>query len=416
MRKKELSEEEKLDQQIVDLLLKKGLKSGSDISHTFNNMYGKIVQRLLDEEFNTFLEKETKTGELQKSGNKRNGTTSKSKKVKTDNGEILISPPRDRLSKFEPEIVKKRQKVLEGLDSLVISMYAKGNSFNDIKDIIKEIYEIDLSEETLSNMTNSVTEEVQIFRKRQLEKCYTFVYVDCLYCYVKEDLKSVKKAVYVVLGINAIGIKSVLGIYIDTTESSSMWCQILEDIKDRGVEKIFFLSMDGLAGLTDTVEKVFSKTITQRCIVHIVRNIHSVCNKKDAKDIIKDFKKIYTSSTLNEAKEEYTNFKEKYTDKASVMKKVESNLNWIYQLFEYPPNIRRLMYTTNAIESVNAALRKVTKGKGTFVNEEALMKVLYLRIKDLEKKWNKGTKDWINVQNEFTSVYKEEYTKYLDLI
>ena len=168
--------------------------------------------------------------------------------------------------------------------------------------------------------------------------------------------------------------------------------------------------------LIDTVEKVFPKTITQRCIVHIVRNIHSVCNKKDAKDIIKDFKKIYTSSTLNEAKEEYTNFKEKYTNKVAVMKKVENNLNWIYQLFEYPPNIRRLMYTTNAIESVNAALRKVTKGKGTFVNEEALMKVLYLRIKDLEKKWNKGTKDWINVQNEFTSVYKEEYTKYLDLI
>lgn len=411
---KELSEEEKIDNQILDLLMKKGIKTAPDVSNALNKMYGKIIQRLLDEEFNQFMEYKKGSHGNKKDENRRNGNTSKGKKVKTDNGEIVIIPPRDREGKFEPEIVKKRQKVLEGFDNLVISLYAKGNSLKDIKETICEIYSIELSEETISNMTSAVSEEVSLWQNRRLQKCYPFVYVDCLYCSVKEDLRSIKKAIYVVLGIDTKGIKDVLGIWIDTTESASKWSEIFEELKYRGIEDIFFVSMDGLTGLPAAVEAIFPQAIMQRCIVHITRNIYSVTAKKECKEVIADFKKIYTSSNLEQAKLEFDNFKTKYKDNKKVLKKVEENINWIYQIFEYPPSIRKVIYTTNAIESLNSALRKVTRGKGSFVNENALMKVLYLRVRDLQKKWSKGIANWSNVRNELVQIFEERFFKYIE--
>ena len=414
MAKKELSEEEKIDNQILDLLMKKGIKTAPEISKTLNQMYGKVVQRLLDEEFNEFMEYEKGSHVEKSNSNRRNGSTSKAKKVKTDNGEITVVPPRDRYGKFEPQIIKKRQKVLEGFDNLVISMYAKGNSLKDIKDTIREIYSIELSEETISNMTKSVSEEVEKWQNRKLKKCYPFVYVDCLYCSVKEDYKSIKKAIYVVLGVDTKGIKDVLGIWIDTTESATKWCQIFEDLKERGVEDIFFVSMDGLAGLSDAIEKVYPQTITQRCIVHIVRNIYSILPRKDVKEVIADFKKIYTTSNLENAKLEYENFKEKYKENKKLIKKVDENIEWIYQLFDYTVGIRKAIYTTNSIESLNSGLRKVTKGKGSFINENALMKVLYLRIQDLQKNWAKGISNWTKIRNELAILFEDRFLKYIE--
>ncbi len=415
-KKKEISEEEKIDNQILDLLMKKGIKTAPDISNTLNKMYGKVVQRLIDEEFNRFMEYEKGSHTSKKDKNRRNGNTSKGKKIKTDNGEIVIVPPRDRDGKFEPQIVKKRQKVLEGFDSLVISLYAKGNSLKDIKETISEIYSIELSEETISNMTKAVSKEVILWQNRKLQKCYPFIYVDCLYCPVKEDLRSVKKAIYIALGIDTKGIKDVLGIWIDNTESSSKWCEIFEELKNRGIEDIFFVSMDGLTGLPEAVEKVFPQAIMQRCIVHITRNIYSVTTKKESKEVIADFKKIYTANNLEQSRLEFNNFKEKYKENKKVIKKVEDNINWIYQIFEYPPSIRKVIYTTNAIESLNSALRKVTKGKGSFVNETALMKVLYLRVRDLQKKWSKGIANWNNVRNELVQIFEERFFKYIENI
>lgn len=415
MAKKELSEEEKIDNQILDLLMKKGIKTAPEISNTLNQMYGKVVQRLLDEEFNEFMEYDKGSHSCKKNTNRRNGATSKGKKVKTDNGEITIVPPRDRDGKFEPQIVKKRQKVLEGFDNLVISMYAKGNSLKDIKDTIQEIYSIELSEETISNMTKSVNEEVVKWQNRKLEKCYPFVYVDCLYCSVKEDLKSIRKAIYVVLGVNTEGKKDVLGVWLETTESASKWCEIFEDLKSRGIEDIFFVSTDGLAGLPEAVEKVYPQAIMQRCVVHIVRNIYSILPKKEVKEVIGDFKKIYTANNLEQAKLEYENFKEKYKENKKLMNKVKDNIEWIYQLFEYPIGIRKVIYTTNAIESLNAGLRKVTKGKGSFINENALMKVLFLRIRDLQKNWAKGIANWKRIQNELVLLFEDRYLKYIEI-
>ena len=415
MSKKELTEEEKIDNQILELIMKKkGVKTAQDVSKTLNTMYRKIIQRLLDAEFDEFMEYEKGSHKEKKDTNRRNGSTSKGKKVKTDNGEITIIPPRDREGKFEPQIVKKRQKVLEGFDSLVISMYAKGNSLKDIKDTIREIYSINLSEETLSNMTKAVNEEVEMWQKRELEKCYPFVYVDCVYCAVKEDLRSIKKAVYVVLGIDTKGIKDVLGIWIETTETASKWCEIFEELKVRGVEDIFFVSMDGLSGLPEAVEKIYPQAILQRCIVHITRNIYSILPKKEVKEVISDFKRIYTASNLGHAKLEYEAFKAKYKSNKKLMKKVEDNINWIIQIFEYPPAIRKLIYTTNSIESLNAGLRKVTKGKGSFINEVALIKVLYLRIQELKKKWSKQIPSWKQVQNELTGIFEERFLQYIE--
>lgn len=413
--KKELTEEEQIDNQILELIMKKkGVKTAQDVSKTLNSMYGKVIQRLLDAEFDEFMEYEKGSHVDKKDTNRRNGSTSKGKKVKTDNGEITIVPPRDRDGKFEPQIVKKRQKVLEGFDNLVISMYARGNSLDDIKETIREIYSIELSEETLSNMTKSVSEEVEKWQNRKLERCYPFVYVDCIYCSVKEDLRGIKKAIYVVLGIDSKGIKDVLGIWIETTETASKWCEIFEELKSRGVEDIFFISMDGLAGLTEAIEKVYPQAILQRCIVHIVRNIYSILPKKDVKEVIGDFKKIYTASNLSHAMLEYEAFKKKYKDNKKIMKKVEDNISWVMQIFEYPPMIRKLIYTTNAIESLNAGLRKVTKGKGSFINETALMKVLYLRIQNLKKKWSKQIQSWKQVQNELYGIFEERFIQYIE--
>ncbi len=413
-KKKELTQEEKDDNLIIDLLLKKGMKNAEDITNTFNQMYGKIVQRLLDEEFNEFMKYDKGSHEKKTNENRRNGVTSKGKKVKTGNGEIVIVPPRDREGKFEPQIVKKRQKVLDGLDNIIITMYAKGNTLKDIKELLQQIYSIELSEEAISNRTAAVNEEVEKWQNRQLQKCYPFVYVDCLYCSVKEDLRSIKKAIYVVLGVNISGIKDVLGVWISEQESASKWCEIFEELKQRGVEDIFFVSMDGLSGLPDAVEKVFPQAIMQRCIVHIVRNLYSVLPKKESKAVIADFKKIYTTSSLSNAKLEYENFRKKYKDNKKIMNKVDSNIEWIYQLFEYPKAIRKVIYTTNAIESLNSGLRKVTRGKGSFVNETALIKVLYLRIMDLQKSWSKGIANWNNVRNELVELFGERFIKYIE--
>lgn len=416
MSKKELSKDEIIDNQILDLLMKKGIKTAPEISNTLNQMYGKVVQRLLEEEFNEFMEYEKGSHSNKKDLNRRNGSTSKGKKVKTDNGEIVVVTPRDREGKFEPQIIKKRQKVLEGFDNLVISMYAKGNSLRDIKDTIREIYSIELSEETISNMTKSVSKEVIKWQNRKLEKCYPFVYVDCLYCSVKEDLKSIKKAIYVVLGIDTNGKKDVLGVWLDTNESASKWCEIFEDLNSRGVEDIFFVSMDGLTGLPEAIERIYPQAIIQRCIVHIVRNIYSILPKKEVKEIIADFKKIYTSSNLENAKLEYKNFKTKYNENKKLMNKVNNNIEWVYQLFDYPIGIRKAIYTTNAIESLNSGLRKVTKGKGSFINENALMKVLYLRIQDLQKNWSKGIANWNKIQNELALLFEDRFLKHIEKI
>lgn len=404
------------NQEIIDLIMSKQkdkLVTGKDVSNFFGDLYGDLIQALLEGEMEAFLGYEKGAHETKEDENRRNGYSSKGKKVKTKSGEFTVDMPRDRKGKFDPIIVGKRQRIIEDLDEQVITMYSRGMTLEDIKETIKSVYKIELSNQTISTLTASVSETVTAWQNRPLKECYPFMYVDCLYCYVKEDLVSVKKAVYVMLGIDTEGKKEVLGIWIDRNESATFWNEIFEEAKARGVKDIFFVSMDGLKGLPEAIEKIYPKTITQRCIVHIVRNLYSILNKKEAAEIIKDFKKIYTSTTREMAEIEYKEFKEKYKENKRLLKKVEEYIEHIYPLFEYPEEIRKIIYTTNPIESLNSALRKVTRGKGSFINEMALMKVLYLRIENLEKKWSKGSQNWRNVQNQLAILFEDRYTKYL---
>ena len=404
-------------EQIVNMILSSNsMKTGKDVSEVFNSLRGKVIQRLLDAEMDEFLGYNKGSHDEKTNSNRRNGSTSKAKKVKTDYGEITICPPRDREGKFEPQIVKKRQKVLEGFDDIAIAMYAKGMSLKDISDMIRQIYKVELSVETISNLTSQVIEEVQKWQNRSLEKFYPYVYVDCLYAPVKNDFISEKTAIYVMLGINKDGFKDVLGIWINETESAYFWTTVFEEIHSRGVEDILFVSMDGLAGLPEAIEKVFPKTITQRCIVHIVRNIYSILDKKKAKQIIADFKQIYTASNINFAKLAYENFLIKYKDNTKLIKKVNDLIHHVFSIFDYPIEIRKVMYTTNPIESLNSSLRKVTRGKGSFISKEALFKVLYLRIKDLQTSWAKGTKNWNNIQYQLVQLFGHRVFKYYDKI
>ena len=404
------------NQEIIDLIMKKQkekLVTGKDVSNFMGDLYGDIIQALLEGELEDFLGYDKGTHEDKKTENRRNGYSSKGKNIKTKSGEFKVDMPRDREGKFDPIIVGKRQRVIEDLDEQIITMYSRGMTLEDIKETIKSVYKIELSKQTISTLTASVSETVTKWQNRPLKECYPFIYVDCLYCYVKENLTSVKKAVYVMLGIDTEGKKEVLGIWIDKTESATFWNGIFEEIKARGVKDIFFVSMDGLKGLPEAIEKIYPKTLTQRCVVHLVRNLYGILNKKEAATIIRDFKKIYTAPTKEVAKIEYEEFKKKNLDNKRLMKKVEEYIEYIYPLFEYPEEIRKIIYTTNPIESLNSALRKVTRGKGSFVNETALMKVLYLRVENLEKKWSKGSKNWNNVRNQLAILFEERYTKYI---
>ena len=322
--------------------------------------------------------------------------------------------PRDRDGTFAPEIIKKRQQVLEGLDEIAISMYAKGNSLNDISELIEKMYKIKLSPQSISNMTDSVSKEVNKWLARPLKKIYSIVYVDCIYCNVKKDLVSENSSVYVVLGIDMHGFKEVIGIYIDKTESATFWQEVFQDIQNRGVNDILFVCMDGLSGLAETVNRVFPKTKIQRCIVHIVRNIYKILPRKEAKGIIADFKKIYTAPNLEYAKLEYKNFLTKYISNTKLIKHVKNIIEHIFSLFEFPKEIRKLIYTTNAIESLNSSLRKVTNGKGAFIHENALFKVLFLRIQDLEKKWAKGTANWKSIQIQLIELFGKRVLNYYE--
>ena len=413
MKKKELDVYDK----IAKLMMENGnLITSKDVSNALSNIQEKIYQSMLEGEITSHLEYGKNSKEEKTTENRRNGYSSKNKKVRTNNGEITISMPRDRDGSFEPTIIGKRQRVLNDMDDSIICMYAKGMSLSDITDIVKQTYKIEVSTSFISTIVKQVTTDLETWNNRPLKKVYPFIYVDCLYTYVKEELISEKRPVYVIIGIDITGHKEVIGIWLGDSngEGAYFWRQIFEELKTRGIEDILYVSMDGLKGLEEAINEVYPWTQTQRCVVHLTRNLYGICPKKGAKEVIGDFKKIYTSSSLEQGLLELENFKNKHRDKKKIVDKVEEYMEYIKPLFELPQEIRKIIYTTNPIESVNSALRKVTRGKGSFPNKEALMKVLFLRIQDLEKKWSKGTKGWNTVLQQLIELHGERITKYLE--
>ena len=407
-----------MEDKILEMLMEQteaGKTTYSDVNKMLEDLRKKMIQKLLDKEFEEHMKYKKGSHEEKETTNRRNGKGT-TKKVKTNDGEYNITMPRDREGSFEPIIVPKRKTIIAELSEQITLLYAKGNSIRDIKDILVGIYGTKINEEFISEATSMVNEEVKEWKKRPLKSMYSIIYMDCLYTSVRENGKSEKKAVYVALGIDMTGRKDVLGFWEGNSEYSSFWYGILEELKERGVEDILFLCTDGVSGFKEILEQAYPKTIHQRCIVHIIRNMTPCVCKKEMQELCNNLKGIYKSETIEEAKEAEKAFRERYKDNKILIKKFDANIESMLNLYNYSKNIRKLIYTTNAIESVNSCLRKVTNGKGSFVSIEALEKVLYLRVKELSKKWNRSTRaNWGIILNELLELFGERVEKYIEI-
>lgn len=419
-KKKDIKQQNKdLKDLIIDEAVKQykegKIKTGLDATNFLDSLLQPLMQKLLDTELDNHLEYDKYEHSKTTNNNSRNGHC-KPKTVKTEYGNIKVETPRDRNSTFEPIIIQKGQTRLTGFEDKCIALYAKGMSLRDIENTLKEIYGVKINKDQITKLISAVNEETEQWKNRKLQSLYVFTYADCLYVPIKDDLTSSKRAVYVIIGVDVNGYKDILGLWIDKTESASFWTNVFEDLKERGVKDILYMSSDGIAGFKGSLERVFPRTQSQRCVVHLVRNIYSLCPKKEAKSIISDYKKIYSSTSLKEAELELDNFKNKYTNNyPRIVKKVQEFMQYLEPLFELPDEIRKCIYTSNAVEAVNSALRKVTRGKGAFPNESSVYKVMYLRIRELKEKWNKPIKNWKSIQSQISSLFGERYTKYLDI-
>lgn len=416
---KKKDEQKSLNDLIIEEAVKQykngNIKSGLDVTNFLDGLLQPLMQKILDAELENHLEySKYEHTKGKKQTNTRNGHC-KPKTVKTEYGNIEIETPRDRNATFEPVIIEKGQTRLPGFEDKCIALYAKGMSHRDIENTLKEIYGVKINKDQITTLISAVNEETENWRKRKLKPMYVFTYADCLYVPIKNDITSDKKAVYVIIGVDVYGYKEVLGMWIDTTESATFWTNVFEDLKERGVEDILYMSSDGIAGFKNSLERVFPKTQAQRCVVHLVRNLYSICPRKDSKEIIADYKKIYTSISLDEANLNLDAFKEKYKDQKRILKKVEDSMQYLEPLFELPQEIRKCIYTSNSVESVNSALRKVTRGKGAFPSEASVFKVMYLRIRELSEKWKKPIPNWKTIQPQLIEIFGKRYTKYVEI-
>ena len=416
-----MNQKKPINKDLNDLIIDEAVKqykegkiqNSLDVENFLDGLLQPLMQRLLDAELENHLEySRYKRYKGKKTQNIRNGYC-KSKNVRTKYGNITIKTPRDRNATFNPLIIEKGQTKLTGFEDKCIALYAKGMSLRDIEKTLNEIYGVKIGKDDIARLVSAVSEETENWRKRQLKKMYVFTYADCIYVPIKDDISTDKRAIYVIIGVDVYGFKEILGMWIDSTESASFWSNVFEDLKERGVEDILYMSSDGIAGFKGSLERVFPKTQSQRCVVHLVRNIYALCPKKEAKAIIADYKKIYTSTTMDEATFQLEQFKNKYAKHTRIVNKVVDFMQYLEPLFELPQEIRKCIYTSNAIESVNSALRKVTRGKGAFPSDVSVFKVLYLRIRELSEKWKKPIQNWHTIQPQLVELFGERYTKYL---
>ena len=327
-------------------------------------------------------------------GNKRNGK--KSKQIKSSSGTLTINTPQDRKSRFSPKIVKKRQTILaDSLEAKIIGLYAKGMSFRDISTYIKEMYDTEISATTLSEITDRVIPKIKQWQNRSLESMYTIVWMDAMYFKVRQDGKVKTRVLYNVLGINQYGYKELLGMYFSKSEGAKFWMQVLTDLQNRGVEDILIACIDNLSGFASAIQSIFPHAEVQTCIVHQIRNSLKYVSYKDYKALAKDLKLIYTASSKEAAEMELLNFEEKWAKQYPIIAKSwQDNWDKLSTFFQYTHRIRKLIYTTNPIEGYHRQIRKVTKTKGAFPSEQALLKLVYLVSQEVMKKWTSPLQNW----------------------
>ena len=374
--------------------------SAADMQDALRDIFGPMFEAMLQGEMDSHLGYEVNAHGFKDTSNRRNGYTHK--KLRTSMGEVEIDAPRDRDGSFAPQLIPKRSKDVSGIEDKVLSMYAKGMSQRDIADTIEDIYGFEISHETISNITAQVIETANEWQNRPLKKFYTFLFVDCLYVNIRKDMGTKSCAVYVVLGYDVNGLKDILGIWIGESEGKHYWMQIFDEIKNRGVEDILFISMDGVSGLEESARSIFKDVVVQRCIVHLIRNSITYIPSKDYNAYTAQLKKVYGAVSLKAAKAEFERLKQAWSQYPGAVDVWVRNWSHVEQLFNYGSAVRKVMYTTNAIESINSSFRKVTK-KGSFPSEDAVMKALYLRITELYKKWNcRPVSNWAMVRNQLS--------------
>jgi transposase-like protein len=364
----------------------------------------RLVERTLEAELTDHLGYQPHATEGRGSGNNRNGKGHKT--VQSDTGEFEIEVPRDRNGTFEPQLVKKRQRRLEGFDDKVLSLYARGLSTRDIQGQLEELYGAKVSPTLISNVTNAVMEEVRAWQSRPLSAVYPILYFDALFVKSRQEGPVKNKAVYLALGINLEGEKELLGLWIAETEGSKFWLSVFNELKTRGVQDCFIACVDGLKGLPEAIETVFPHTQVQLCIVHKLRNSFKYVPWKDRKAVAKDLRAVYGAMTLSEAEEALERFSEKWDAKyPAISPSWRSEWERLTVFFDYSPEIRKVIYTTNAIESLNYSLRRLLKNRGAFPNDDSIMKILYLAINRVAKKWTRPIRDWKAALNQFVILF-----------
>ena len=396
-----------IDNELIDKLLKDYKKPEDLVGE--NGLLKELTKRLLERAMSAEMtehvgyEKHDATGD--NTGNSRNGTSAKT--IKGTFGTMPIEVPRDRNGTFEPQIIEKHQTRFTGFDDNIISLYARGLSTREIQQNLEEIYHVEVSAGLISNVTNEVIEEVKTWQNRQLDEVYPIVYMDAIQFKVRDSGHVKNKAVYLAIGMTMDGLKEVLGLWIAQTEGAKFWLQVVTELKNRGVKDILIACVDGLKGFPEAIESVFPQTVVQLCIVHLVRHSLNYVNWKERKEVAQDLKTIYTSATDVEAEQRLAEFSRKWDAKyPMIAKSWHSNWARVIPFFAHPEEIRRVIYTTNAIESLNMSLRKVTKARGSFPNDDAVFKLLYLALRNIAKKWTKPVHDWKGALNRFAIIYE----------
>ena len=351
-------------------------QSAEDADEALKELFGPIFESLLQGEMSHHLGYENNNKEYKQTQNRRNGYGQKT--VHTTKGDITIDTPREGDGSFEPQLISKRQRDVSGIEDKVLAMYARGMSQRDISKTIEDIYGFSISHEMVSDITDAILPELEEWRNRPLKKCYAFLFVDCMYVTLRSGYEAKECAVYTILGYDLNGHKDILGLWLSESESKNYWMQIFDELKARGIEDVFFMSMDGVSGLEEGAKAIFPKIIVQRCIVHLIRNSIKYVPSKDYKKFTQELKKVYGAPNLKAAAAAFESFCRTWEQYPGAIEVWKRNFKFVEQLYDYGSDVRRIMYTTNAIESINSSFRKVTK-KGAFPNENALFKLLYLR-------------------------------------
>lgn len=401
-RKRELIKELIKDKNPEEILGKDGL---------MKELVKELVECAMEAEMNNHLGYEKNDPKGNNSGNSRNGKSKKT--VKGDHGEIDIEVPRDRNGEFEPIIIEKHQRRFTGFDDKITAMYARGMTTRDIQSFLKDIYGVDISPNLISEVTDSITQQVSEWQNRPLDPIYPILYLDALMISIRDEGHVRKKAVYLALGVNMEGKKELLGMWIETTEGAKFWLRVVTELSNRGVKDIFIACIDGLKGFGDAINSVFPQTEIQQSIIHMVRNSLKYVSWKDRKQVASDLKKIYQSPTEEQARTELDKFSEIWDDKYPLITRSWRN-NWegITPFFAYPDYIRKAIYTTNAIESLNNSMKKVLKTKGSFPNDEAVFKLMYLALNNVSKKWTMPIRNWGLALNQFAISFGDRMPEY----